>query len=245
MDAVFEAAVQNGFVVVERRSKKPHPVHGDTRFELVCVRGREYVPRGSEKRNTPSARDGCPWNGYIQYYIREATWKFMLHANENKNTHNHTCLDAAGFAVSRRRERKHDEGVHTRIEQMSKRRKCTNQDIAEDLNEERGMHLTRWDVRNVRAEEHQRKLGGRTATQQFVDNLRRDDETRMIDLRVGASGHLEYAMWTSKWALRMWKENPHVLSIDNTYKTNQCNLPLCQVVGASGWVQRLVSPGPY
>ena len=36
------------------------------------------------------------------------------------------------------------------------------------------------------------------------------------------------------WRLERWSENWEVLSIENTYKTNQFNMPLVQVIGVTG-----------
>ena len=65
-----------------------------------------------------------------------------IHANEDKNRHNHIRLDAATLAISRFRERNEDEGALPWISELSKRRKLTSQDIAERVNQERGLHVT-------------------------------------------------------------------------------------------------------
>ena len=74
---------------------------------------------------------------------------------------------------------------------------------------------------------------GRTAFQQFIYELEADPT---ISKRIGRQGNnsaakIDRIFWTYRQNIDLWKANWVVISIDNTYKVNRYNMPLCQING--------------
>ena len=144
--ALEQAAVEQGFAVVTRRSSRKDAELGYLRYAIVCVRGKGHASQSTGKRTVTSARTGCEWRGCLQYYKRRGAWRF----NVKHDQHNHPPLSAEALAVTRRRRR--TDAVVNQIMFMSELRpKVTAVEIANTVNRDHpGQYLTGKDVQNIR-----------------------------------------------------------------------------------------------
>ena len=86
----------------------------------------------------------------------------------------------------------------------------------------------RKDVENEAIRTRNEALGGYTPTQALIKIFQEDKVkhyVRQLD------GHVSGLVWTYPWCEEMWKRNPEVLSMDNTYKTNRFKMPFLNVTG--------------
>lgn len=90
--------------------------------------------------------------------------------------------------------------------------------------------FTRQDVSNIQLSIRRNKWGDLTDTQQFLELLEQRDDV-FYDLHRGSDGIIDAVFFAFDWALQLWKQNPALISIDNTYKLNRFNMPVTQIHG--------------
>ena len=90
------------------------------------------------------------------------------------------------------------------------------------------------DIRNIRQRQSKKSLDGLTPTQAFIRSID-DTEGSILDVKYHPDEPTTpiAIWWTGGWCLEQWKRFPHVLMVDNTYKTNRFKMPLFQVVGVT------------
>lgn len=108
-------------------------------------------------------------------------------------------------------------------------------EVAAESETEKGVQVSAQDIRNQKAAKERREFNGRTSTQQLLLELENDPDGIVKTRCQGGrnDGPLESMFWTYRWCLNMYKRNPEVLSIDNTYKTNKYNMALTQFTGVN------------
>src|SRR5271156_5261347 len=84
----------------------------------------------------------------------------------------------------------------------------------------RGIPLSERDVENIQANLRKLKYGPLSATQLFFQELKRYKDAHGISYRIdrGEDGRITRVFWTYRWCISMWKKNPSLLLMDNTYK---------------------------
>jgi hypothetical protein len=88
----------------------------------------------------------------------------------------------------------------------------------------------RKDVENEAVRAREEALGGYTPTQALVKLFVEHGVkhyVRQLD------GHVTGLLWTYPWCEEMWNQNPQVLSMDNTYKTNRYKMPFLNITGVA------------
>jgi hypothetical protein len=124
------------------------------------------------------------------------------------------------------------------------------------------LDISAQDVRNIQRRLCLSKYGPFTSTKRFIDLLEQYKTLHGIEYFVdwivedGGERRPRRVFWTYKWCLEMWKNNPEVLLMDNTYKVGACvflplissvpaaelthtqvnrfNMPLLNIVGVNG-----------
>ena len=86
---------------------------------------------------------------------------------------------------------------------------------------------------NERLKLRKANLGLYTPTQHFLCKLESDpDIVYKIHREDNQSvGQIDSIFWIYRWCIERWKQNPHILSFNNTYSVNQFNIPLFQING--------------
>lgn len=82
------------------------------------------------------------------------------------------------------------------------------------------------------------RFGDYSSTQQFLATLEEMKQAGQVwysIYREGGHPHgrIERVFWTYSWSIEMWKQNLELLSMDNTYRVNRFNMPLCQITGVT------------
>lgn len=106
-------------------------------------------------------------------------------------------------------------------------------DVAKKVSEEFGVVVTGKDVQNLKNIESAKKRQNLTATQCFFRELK-NDSSCALRYELDELDRPIYVLFTFTSCLDIWRENPEVLMIDNTYKTNRFELPLLEVTGSTG-----------
>lgn len=85
------------------------------------------------------------------------------------------------------------------------------------------MPVSAVDVRTIQRQLRLDRYGPFTATQLFLDQLRRNQRWHGIAYKVqrGSDGRIIRLFWTYQWCLNMWKLNPDLWIVDNTYKVSR------------------------
>jgi hypothetical protein len=112
--------------------------------------------------------------------------------------------------------------------------KVSSTDIAEQLrfaNPNVVVHPQ--NILNHKANVRKTAFEGRTATQQFIHELREDPEAVVFIRHEGnaVDGRIDAVFWTYSWCINQLRRNPEVLSIHNTYKTTGSICPSCNSMG--------------
>lgn len=227
--AVVSLSEANGFAVAIKRAFKMDSNGLPQRCDLECVRGTQKASKGTGKRQAVNTRENCPWSAYLRYYKGLGCWRFVLRVDEHSHP---SATNASHFAISRRRQRKEFEGEIGTLAEGPMKRMC--KDIAREVGQTHPEAIiTARDVQNLRDQNRVASLHGRTPTQQLLEDLNNDPDARIMKRHLNNrdDGPIISLMWTYNWAIAKWKENPEVLSFDNTYKTNRFNMPLLQITG--------------
>ena len=225
-----EAEVLGFGVVIRRSVGKKLPAGHYPRYNLVCIKGRLPVTTSTGKRpKQTSRREGCPFDARAYYNSLTMRWTLKI----MNSSHSHIMSSyASNIPVHRRRKRTLD--VLSLIYDLSKMPKSTSTDISDQIAlQVPGMVICPHDIINEQAKKKKVDLGLRTATQQFLYDLRTDPE---VVYRVHRQGNdpeasIDAVFWTYQWCIEKWKQNPHLLSVDNTYSVNRFNMPLFQING--------------
>ena len=220
-----------GFGLVKRRSTRRDPITGlPRRYDLVCVRGRPPATTSTgQRQNTRSRRGDCPFAARAVHLQENNSWSFMIDCPD----HNHTMSSsAANIAVHRRRKR--TQAVLDMISDLSSMPKNTSTDISDQVERQvPGIVLRAQDVVNERLKQKRRRLGLYTSTQHFLHKLQSDPTIvhKVHRENDDPGAPIDSIFWTYRWCIQKWKENSHILSVDNTYSVNKFNMPLFQVNG--------------
>lgn len=92
-------------------------------------------------------------------------------------------------------------------------------------------YFTKRDIYNDRQKIREEALGGKTATQAWIDQLQRNRLKHFV--KYDDEMKVQAVFWTYPWCEEMWKRFPEVIGLDNTYKTNRFKIYLFQATGVS------------
>ena len=153
----------------------------------------------------------------------------MQHDNHNHDTHEYP----ERLPIVRRKHRNLE--IELKVVRLSQMPKLSATDIVDIIWDEDGVLLHTEDVYNINNRHQADTFGGRTPTQQFLQDLRHDPEAHIVErtANTDGTGELQYVFWTYRWCIDLWRQSPAVLMADNTYKTNRFNKPLIQFTGVT------------
>lgn len=224
---IAQRAEEADFAIVKRRSRnRCLTIPGGYRYhDIECYMARFSESKAQSDRHSTAVRCGCPWKGTFQYC--DGLWKFTLKHRE----HNHVKQKGSEIPANRRRHR--DMAVRARVMELSRAFRARAVDIAKQVSKEMNVTVTPKDVQNIRDAEGVKSRENFTATQCFFRELRRDEDC-IVEYKLDERNRPVYVLFTFKSCVEVWKENPEVLMMDNTYKTNCFELPLMEITGSTG-----------
>ena len=230
-DELFEAA-QNwarsqGYGIVKRRPgtyRQGIP----RRWDLVCTSGEPVHPlsRGrGMRRRTASTKIGCPWRAKA---IQRSGSPWALEVQEPSHTHEASPYPALDLAHRRR--------AWTAVQRDAVRSKIatglpTREIVALMRQEFPGQPWVSKDVQNERDLVRRELLDIYTPTQFLLYHLDSANDGTFYKADVGPDHKLRAVFWSPPWCKQQWQRFPHILSLDNTYKTNRFGMPLLNVTG--------------
>ena len=224
--AINKFAVRHGYGVTERRSK-PDKYGMPRKYWFQCDCGSKVKPRNlhpdKEKRRVRLARSkNCPFKITCVRDTADRLWRITV----EDPTHNH----AATYPETHPVHRKLTVDDKLDIKAMSAAG-ATSGDIVNKLqsaNPDRA--FIRQDIYNARMDIRREVLGPRTPTQALMEELGKGDDF-YLDFQKDDGFKLTRLFYSYRKSQQMLKENPDILIIDATYKTNQYNLPCIDVTG--------------
>jgi hypothetical protein len=147
-------------------------------------------------------------------------------------THNHQISRSVGKIPGFRRDDR-SEAVRQEIDNLTRQPALTAADIADQIQATHGIQILPKDVSNAQQKMKEAMFEGRTAFQQFIHELEADPTTckRFGRQNDNPEAKIDRIFWTYRQNIDLWKVNWVVISIDNTYKVNRYNMPLCQING--------------
>ncbi|GMF58874.1 unnamed protein product [Phytophthora fragariaefolia] len=95
-----------------------------------------------------------------------------------------------------------------------------------------GISLQPQDLYNVRNKGFNFRLEGKTRMRFLLDTL--DSELFVVSHQVDAHNRISHLFFAAQESINIYKNNPDVLLLDCTYKTNKFKMPLLDIVGVSG-----------
>lgn len=88
------------------------------------------------------------------------------------------------------------------------------------------------DVRNIRRRNYEESTSERTASEAAISFFEANHyKSRM---QTDGNNNLSHLPWVHPDSLTIWRDNPEVVIVDSTYKTNAHGFPLFNMVGQSG-----------
>lgn len=215
LSIVAQAAEDADFAIVKRRKRNPNiTVPGGYKYiDVECYMARYNASRPTNgSRKAVSARCGCPWAGSFAY--RGGIWVFEI----KNRRHNHVRQKGSDIPANRRRHR--DAEVKERVIGLTNAFRARAVDVAKQASLEFGCTVTARDVQNIRRAEGVQRRQNLTGTQCFFKELQRDEDC-VVEYELDELDRPMYVLFTFQSYLDIWRENREILSIDNTYKTNQ------------------------
>ena len=221
LDELKLFAKANGFAVTTARSKRPSKYR--KKFEYICDRGPLNVSKKRlAARKTTSKRINCPFRANIQ--SNAFTWKLII-----KNPcHNHEPSLCPSAHPSHRRDE-----LNAKLPQI---KPLLNEGVDVETillilrREDPDSALISRDIYNLRHRLHREFLHGRTPTQALLSILPQQGEWQ-VRYKTNDNKALSTLFITHRTCLAKLRQNPHLLVMDCTYKTNRFNMPLMNIVG--------------
>lgn len=238
------ASAAAGFATTRRRSENRDYLGNPRRYVYECYRSRTTGRDASnpwikgsgstgKTRSISSAKISCPWMCALIKPAVGDNWHFRLVSD--RQYHNHELLladEAIRLAPHQRRvlAAAHEAIVNAAADPDLSAAHIIDL-IQRDFPEAR---FQRYHIHNTLRRERIAKYGDRSNTQQFLHSLEANASTWFKIFR-GDDDRIERVFWTYTWCIELWQQNPEILSIDNTYKVNRFNMPLCQISGISAF----------
>jgi hypothetical protein len=114
---------------------------------------------------------------------------------------------------------------------LDRKTQITHKYITLDLHHNTDIALTPKDIANLTYRERLEELNGKTPIQWLLEELKNNGFRPQY---YPESGHLERLAYIHPKSLILWKQNPDILLLDCTYKTNRFNMPLLNICAITG-----------
>ena len=226
IDAVNKHAGPNGYAVVKARSKR-HKTHGYVnRVYLACDRSGKENKRNIDlirKRLTSSRMCECPFSIVASYDSLQ--WIYTV----RDSTHNHPPSGYQGAHPALR---------HLTPEALDTIRRQTlagssAREVVSVLRlEDSTAYIKAKDVSNAKNLIRRKEIGPMTPTQALMLQLNKRDDFFMEFVKDN-NNRLTHLFIVYEKSRNLLRQNPDVLIIDSTYKTNVYGMPLVNILGVT------------
>jgi hypothetical protein len=208
--------------------------HSSGRARFRCAKGRKYKPRtnsethDSRRRQTSTQYTGCKFQLVVRP-LSDGQWAVELPDGVD-GSHNHGWSDPAAFAAARAEQLApwHDEVI------MMANAGSRASQILVRINAEEKIAITAKDISNLLQRHRREELRGRSPIQTLYDDFLKPAASQFLweDTRDGL-GHVTSLIIAPKSGLELVRNNPDLLLLDSTYKTNSHNMPLFNACGVT------------
>lgn len=232
MQSVENWARENGFAVVLRRTDKDRKMQINGRY-LICNKGRKHHGKTTLIRKSRSQRENCPFQISIRRHYNPnpdsdsnptPTWVIKTMCGE----HSHGPTDCQSHAIYRRQSlAKHRDTIISQIQQGIR----PSQILAGLRTKDDNCLLEPRDIYNLRRKLYVEFLAGRTPTQALISTLADNGDWKIIYEK--EDDQLISVFCMHKTSIQMLRQNPHILFMDCTYKTNRYRMPMLNIIGLS------------
>lgn len=204
---------------------------GRARFR--CAKGREYKPQAnpetheSKRRKTSTQFTGCKFQ-LAARPLPDGRWAVKL-PDGPAALHNHGWSDPTAFAGARADALAPFEQEVIKLSNSGSR---PAQILAAIQAEQRGIHGQ--DIINLLQRHRRAELRGRSPLQCLYEDYLKPEASKFVweDTR-DSLGHVISLTIAPKSGLQLLKQNPDLLLLDSTYKTNHHNMPLFNACGVT------------
>jgi hypothetical protein len=190
-------------------------------------RGKEYLSLSRQRKKNKRKRSyGCKMEVVLKLY--EGRWVFDV----KEPIYSHRASIGPLVHPSLRRRARQD-FVSEAIRDAWNSGKSLRETV--DMCRERFLHvpLIHRDVMNLRARLKRLELSGRSSLQDLLHRLEQEDSDFLSYHTHDAEDRLTRLLFFHKTSLELWRKNPDIILMDNTYKTNRFGLPLLNIVGVT------------
>lgn len=212
-------ALEQGFAVSIMRSK------GDIVFYYKCDRGGKYRDRVGDSRQREkrtSRLEECPFRADIRFM--KSIQKYRVRTTHNK--HNHPSIPLSNRPLQR-------------VTQLSLKKDSIVAQLQSGLTAKQILHglqasgddyTQRYDIYNMKQSIRSETLQGKTSLQALLTQVAYSGDW-IIKHTTDWEDRLESIFIAYKSSLEHLRDNPYILFMDCTYKTNLHRMPLFQIIG--------------
>jgi hypothetical protein len=208
-----------------------------TSFMVRCACGRDYKNKSTGQRLRSSSKMiGCEWKARCKKGWDKETaeygWSFTIEVPH----HNHNQAIGVGAFPQQRIQ---DAALKHRVQCLYEQQDTASKILCHLLATQSNLKLS--DVKNKLQKLVQTDLAGRSMIEALLDLLKNFETTEgggedakwWHKVKYDGEGHVSNLFFAHLDSFIMIKENPHVMQIDTTYKTNKFNMPLLHTVGVT------------
>ncbi|EED16653.1 conserved hypothetical protein [Talaromyces stipitatus ATCC 10500] len=216
------------YALITKRSKMPKeggPIH---RVYLQYSRGGVYRERTNEKtrvREISTQCIGCPFRLILRHDKHADCWCLDL----TDPRHNYHLATGSTLALLRHEE---IESKETQIKSYLDLKMSTNQILSTLYKDNPESIIKPRDIYNKKRKLRDDFLDGKTPVQALISVVP-DNGDWIINYGTSDTNILLAIFYMHKTSLEMLCQNPNVLFMDCTYKTNQYKIPLLDIVGCT------------
>ena len=226
-------ARQHGYGLVKDRTYKDKH---DVRRRVVYVCDRHGVTKPSKKRpgakrrpNASSRRCDCSMKIDVVRVLGTCNW--VIDPRGKETIHNHApSLDPSSHPVHRRADMTSE--VRDSIITDGQTAVRAAQTLARINADNPYCSIAERDIYNQHQSAMRLRLNGKTRTQYLLDMLQSDEYEK--DYLKDTDNRLTHLFFAHDKVLQIFKANPDAILLDCTYKTNEFDLPLLNMVGVTG-----------
>ncbi|KAL2886392.1 mutator-like element transposase [Ceratocystis lukuohia] len=217
-------AKPRGYAFVTRRSKKT--TTGRTKAVVACDRTQNLPdPSAIRKRRTSSRVTGCKFSVLAKESPDRHSWTLVHRPGKEYAQHNHPPSDDPSGHPTHRALRKEDRSKISDLVAAG----APPRNIRTYIYTTSDTLATAQDIRNEIKAVKQGLRQGQSSIQALIEQL--TEEGFRYQVRVNSENHLTALFFAHPDSIAYLQENPDVLLLDCTYKTNQYAMPLLDMIG--------------
>ncbi|KAL2885279.1 mutator-like element transposase [Ceratocystis lukuohia] len=229
-EALFAAAnawaKPRGYAFTTGKSKKTN--NGRTKVVVACDRTQAPPnPSTVRRRRTSSRGTGCKFSVLAKESADKNTWALVHRPDQEYAQHNHPPSDDPSAHPIHRALQTKDVSVISGLVAAG----VAPRNIRSYLYNTSDTLATAQDIRNQIALVRRDSRHGQSSIQALIDQL--NIEGFRCQVRVDSGNHLTALFFAHPDSIAYLQENPDVLLLDCTYKTNRYAMPLLEMIGVN------------